>query len=218
MSGGRTQHPRIDPVRLDDLAAGDPAELTARADLEATRFSGVRRASLDLGGARLDGVELADLVADETDLRGARLTEVRLDGVGLPVVRAAGTEWRDVEVSGRLGSVEAYEARWRGVHLVGAKISFLNLRAAQLVDVAFTDCVVEELDLQGAEITRLRFVDTTVRRLETHGARLTDVDLRGATLEVVDGLGDLRGATVSPEQLTLLAPLLADHLGLLVEE
>jgi uncharacterized protein YjbI with pentapeptide repeats len=219
MSGrSRTTAPRIDPVHLGDLTDGDPGDLAGSADLESLRYSALRLDALDLGGARLDGVELVDVAADETDLRGARFNEVRCERVSLPVVRAARTDWRDVEVSGRLGSVEAYEAQWRGVHVVGAKISYLNLRAAELLDVAFTDCVVEELDLQGAEATRLRFTGTTIARLDVRGARLKDVDLRGATLEVLDGLGDLRGATVSPAQLMLLAPLFADHVGLRVED
>jgi hypothetical protein len=50
------------------------------------------------------------------------------------------------------------------------------------------------------------------------GLELTDVDLRGASLESLDGVTDLGGATVSREQLTLLAPLWAQQIGLTVED
>lgn len=187
--------PRIDDLPAD-LADGDSDKLTANADLEAVRFRG--------------------LSADALDLRSARLREVELDQVNLPVVRAARGQWRDVRVSGRLGSLEAYEAQWRSVHFVGCKLSFVNLRGAELLDVAFTDCIVEELDLLDARARRVRLRETRVGHLSLREGELRDVDLRGAELESIDGVRHLRGATVSPVQLTLMAPLLADALGIQV--
>jgi hypothetical protein len=62
------------------------------------------------------------------------------------------------------------------------------------------------VSLAGCRIGQLTLTD----------ARLEDVDLRGAELAVLTGLDGLRGAVVDQEQLTLLAPLLAAHLGLVV--
>jgi uncharacterized protein YjbI with pentapeptide repeats len=210
--------PQIAPLRLGALSDGDPADLTSNADLESVRYTDVTTSELDLSGAKLDGVHFAGLVADETDLKGARLSEVHVDQANLPVVRAARSQWRDVQVTGRLGSLEAYEAQWRSVHFVGCKLSFVNLRGAELLDVAFTDCVIDELDLGGAATNRVRLSSTRVNHLNVRQAKLRDLDLRGATLEVIEGLTDLRGATISPLQLTLLAPLFADELGLNVED
>jgi uncharacterized protein YjbI with pentapeptide repeats len=216
--GRACRAPQIDPLRLSGLAAGDPAELVKNADLESVRYSDLMLPELVLAGAKLDGVHFAGLVADETDLKGARLSEVHLEQANLPVVRAARSQWRDVQVTGRLGSVEAYETQWRSVHFVGCKLSFVNLRGAELLDVAFTDCIIDELDLVGAAANRVRLSQTRVSHLNVRQAKLRDVDLRGATLEVIEGLTDLRGATISSLQLTLLAPLLADELGLNVED
>lgn len=216
--GRACRAPQIDPLRLSGLAAGDPAELVRNADLESVRYSDLILPELVLAGAKLDGVHFAGLVADETDLKGARLSEVHLEQANLPVVRAARSQWRDVQVTGRLGSVEAYETQWRSVHFVGCKLSFVNLRGAELLDVAFTDCIIDELDLVGAAANRVRLSQTRVAHLNVRQAKLRDVDLRGATLEVIEGLTDLRGATISSLQLTLLAPLLADELGLSVED
>lgn len=215
---GRCRSPQIAPLRLGALIDGDPADLTSDADLESVRYTDVSTSELDLSGAKLDGVHFAGLVADETDLKGARLSEVHVDQANLPVVRAGRSQWRDVQLTGRLGSLEAYEAQWRSVHFVGCKLSFVNLRGAELVDVAFTDCVIDELDLGGAATNRVRLCGTRVNHLNVRQAKLRDLDLRGATLEVIEGLTDLRGATISPLQLTLLAPLLADELGLNVED
>lgn len=210
--------PQIAPLRLTGLTAGDPIDLTKNADLESVRYTDLIVSELDLSGARLDGVHFAGLVADEADLKGARLSEVHLDQAALTVVRAPRSQWRDVRVTGRLGSLEAYEAQWRSVHFVGCKLSFVNLRGAELSDVAFTDCIIDELDLIGAVANRVRLSSTRIAHLNLRQARLRDLDLRGATFEVIEGLMDLRGATISHQQLAALAPLFADEVGLNVED
>ena len=63
--------------------------------------------------------------------------------------------------------MEAYESELRSVHFVGCKLSFVNLRGAELLDVAFTDCVIEELDLGQSKVRRvavLRQPDRAPRR------------------------------------------------------
>lgn len=211
------QAPQIDPIRLGSLAEGDLLDLTRDADLESVRYADLRVARLDLAGALVSTSRFEDVSADDTDLKGARLHEVELERVNLPVVGAARGQWRDVKVNGRLGSLEAYEAQWKSVHFVGCKLSFINLRGADLMDVAFTDCVIDELDLISASARRVRFENTRVGSLNVRQAKLQDVDLRGATLASIDGLTDLRGATISHDQLVMLAPLLAASLGLTVE-
>ncbi len=212
-----TEAPRIDPFVLGALAEGDPADLVRDADLESVAFRDLSLTELTLPGALVGSSRFSGVAADETDLRGARLAEVELERVDLPVVRAARSQWRDVRVTGRLGSLEAYEVQWGAVHFVGCKLSFVNLRGAELVDVAFTDCTIEELDLGSTVARRVRLENTRVVSLSVRDSELRDVDLRGATFEHLDGLLSLRGSTISSEQLVLLAPLMADGLGLRVE-
>lgn len=210
--------PRLDPLHLDDLIETDPGELCPRADLDAVAVAGCRLPTLELRDAVVRESRISDLVADEADLRGVRLIEVELAQVALTVVRAARGHWHDVVVSGRLGSVEAYETELRSVHFVGCRVSYLNLRGAQLLDVAFTDCVVDELDLTQATARRVRFDSTRVDVLDLQHAELHDVDLRGASLATITGVTHLRGTTVTPDQLALLAPVLAGELGIAVED
>jgi uncharacterized protein YjbI with pentapeptide repeats len=209
--------PQVGPLHFGDLVVGDPADLVRGADLEAVRYDDVVLSHLDLAGAVLDHVQVVGLSADDADLKGARLSEVQLDQVNLTVVRAARSQWRDVRVTGRVGSFEAYEAQWRSVHFIGCKLSFVNLRGAELLDVAFTDCIIEEFDLLSAVLRRVRLADTRVGHLSVRDSELQDVDLRGAALESIDGVLHLRGATISPDQLHVLAPVMAESLGLRIE-
>lgn len=210
--------PRLTKLRLVDLTEADPDELRPRADLDAVEVTDLRLPALELRDAVVRESRISGLGADEADLRGARLSDVELAQVVVPVVKAARGQWRDVEVSGRLGSVEAYDAELRSVHVTDAKISYLNLRGAELLDVAFTDCVIEELDLVQARARRVRFTGTRIGTLDLQHSELHDVDLRGAELQTITGLAHLRGCTVTADQLSLLAPLLAAELGIAVDD
>jgi uncharacterized protein YjbI with pentapeptide repeats len=209
--------PAVPDLRLGHLADLDPDELHAGADVESVACTGLARTRLDLGDALLTGSRFSGLSAEETVLAGARLTEVDLDEVGLTVVRAAGSRWREVRLSGRVGVLDAPGAQWWSVHLSGCRLGYLDLRDAELVDVLLTDCVVDELVLSGAVARRVALTGTRVGILRTEASSLTDVDLRGAALRAVDGVPGLRGATISAAQLEVLAPLLAEGLGLRVE-
>lgn len=213
-----TLAPHLDPVVHPDLSPGSPDLLVADADLHALSFDGVDLPLLTLAGASLDACRFAGVTAREADWRSTRLRETTFERLDVPVMRAPRGVWRDVHVSGaRLGSVEVYETLWQGVHFVGCKLGYVNLRSAELLDVAFTDCVIEELDLLQATARRVALRSTRVTRLNLQQAKLEHVDLRGADLEELQGLDGLRGATISPTQLDLLAPLLAREKGLKVE-
>ncbi|MBD5784766.1 pentapeptide repeat-containing protein [Cellulosimicrobium terreum] len=214
-----TAPPVLDPVVLADLTPGDRYDLEDEADLEGFAFSDLELDELSLRDASLFGSRLEGVRAGEAELRGATLTEVVLERVDVPVVRGVRNRWRGVEVRGaRIGSAELYESTWDGVHLVGCKLGFVNLRGAVLRDVAFTDCTIDELDLVQANATRVSFTDTRVRRLDVQASTLAHVDLRGADLHDLAGVGSLRGVTISPPQLAQLADLLARDLGITVAD
>ena len=48
------------------------------------------------------------------------------------------------------------------------------------------------------------------------GCTLDEVDLRGAQLAALDGIGSLAGSLITEAQLVRLAPALAAHLGIRV--
>jgi len=217
---GAAQAPSFDfdeAVVLADLAPGDADAFGA---FDGLAYSGVAREDWTLAvgdtveACRFDGLEL-----DAWTLRGAHLLESVISGANVPAVSGARSGWRDVEVrDSRFGSVEVYDASWRGIRFTRCKLGYVNLRAAELLDVAFVDCTIDEIDLMDASVRRVAFDGSRVATLNSSGARLTDVDLRGADLGQVIGMEGLRGATISSEQLQLMAPTLAALAGITVED
>ena len=99
------------------------------------------------------------------------------------------------------------------MHINGSKLDFVNLRNAALTDVLLSNCIIEELDLGSATGQRLELQNCRIGTLEVGGAQLKDVDLRSSDFSAVHGLEGLRGATIDDAPLSLLASLLATHLG-----
>jgi uncharacterized protein YjbI with pentapeptide repeats len=134
-------------------------------------------------------------------------------------VDGAESVWRDSLITGgRLGAVAGSSTKWSRVRLRGVKLDFLNLRGATLQDVVFQDCVLGEIDASDAQLIDVDFSGSRLDAFGVRNATLTRVDLSHATLQTLSGLDNLRGAIVSPAQLLDLAPLLADHLGIVVAE
>lgn len=210
--------PRVAPVHLEGLVPADPDGLDAGVLLEGVRLADADLPPVNLAGAELAEVEVARVSADDVDLIGARLREVSLAEVRFAALRAAHADWRDSQLSGRVGLLDAHEGEWRSVILTGCKIDFLSLRGARVEDVLVTGCTIGELDLTGATVSRVRLADTRVGTLEAHDLRSEHLDLRGAEFDRVGGFASLRGALVTPDQVARWAPALAEALGLRVVE
>lgn len=209
--------PRIDPLVLGELAPGDPADLVAGAARDGERFEHVRLDVEDLSGLVLDGCEVSDGLGGEVHVDGGRVLESALDRLNITTLSARTAVWRDVRITGsRIGAAEVYDAEWRSVELIGCRVGYLNLAGSRLQDVRFTDCVLDELDLRAAEVRRAAFDGCRIGRLSVAEARLEHVDLTGAELADVDRADGLRGAVLDASQLAVLAPLLADALGIRV--
>ncbi|WP_233202013.1 pentapeptide repeat-containing protein [Cryobacterium sp. Y11] len=216
-TGSGTRKASIDRITLPELA-DDGARLRPGDIRDTERYTGANLDGRDLTGISFRECEFVGVSLHETKLRGASFSECLATDLHAPVFSAPRSNWRDVRIDhARLGSVEAYEAIMHSVHIDGSKLDFVNLRNATLTDVLLSNCIIDELDLGSATVQRLELPNCRITTLDVGGAKLKDVDLRGSDFSAIHGLDGLRGATIDDAQLSLLAPLLAAHLGLRVE-
>jgi uncharacterized protein YjbI with pentapeptide repeats len=209
--------PRLPRVRLQELR-DDPAPDFQRGErYDGIRYSRAAADGLELSGTDFAECEFAGVSFNETQLRGATFRDCVLDEMYAPVFMAARTTLRDVEISNpRWGSAELYESGWQSVRIDGGKLDYVNLRGAKLADVQISDCIINELDLASCAATRVVLKNCTIGTLDLAGASLKDFDLRGTDFRIISGLDSLSGLVIDDYQLTLLAPLLASHLGVVV--
>ncbi|MCU1541599.1 MAG: pentapeptide repeat protein [Arthrobacter sp.] len=209
--------PRLTPVRLDELREDPSPDFQRGERYDGVRYSRAAADGLELSGTDFAECEFVGVSFNETQLRGATFRDCILSELYAPVFTAARSTLRDVEIRNpRWGSAELYECGWQSVRIDGGKLDYLNLRGAKLADVQISDCIINELDLGSATATRVALNNCTIGTLDVSGAKLKDFDLRSTDFRVLSGLGSLAGLVIDDYQLSLLAPLLAGHLGVVV--
>ncbi len=211
-----------DDVRPPQLAlpALRPADLaiwqqeSEHDGLEFARLAGDRHVA---GSVRVVECRLVGARFEELVLRRSRFIDTELVDVEVTTFDAAESEWSDVVVrGGRLGALLAPGATLTRVALRGLRSNYVSLRGATVVDLTLSECRIEELDLGTAAVQRAVLAHCEIDRLVLSAATLRGVDLRSASIAEIEGIAELRGATISPYQLTRLAPALAEHLGVRV--
>jgi uncharacterized protein YjbI with pentapeptide repeats len=213
-----TQPPKLTITAPRNLVDGDAERLRPDDSREGERYSDADFTDYDLSGATFMECEFDSVTFTEAKLRGSRFVDSLITASFAPTFSAARGSWRDVMVqSPRWGSAELYDAELTSVHIRGGKIDYLNLRGARLTNELIEDCQIGELDLGGMRGDRVAVRGCRIGTLDLTRATSSSVDIRGSELAAVHGLDGLRGVTVDESQLALLAPLLAAHVGLIVE-
>ena len=152
-------------------------------------------------------------------LQRARFTDVLMRDVRLIATGLAETQWTDAAlVASMAAGAEVFGAELRRVTFRGCKLDSVNFRGAELSDVTFDDCDLRDVDFAGATLTRTAFPGSRLAKTDFTGVTMDATDLRGAELGIIIDPGSLRGATISTAQLVLLAPVLAETLGITVSD
>jgi len=200
-------------------------ELELEGDYDRVLFDGAAFAEAVAGGSRFAESAFTGVTFDGGRLRRARLSDVWFGETRFVALDAAECSWTDVWFSGCvLAGVQAFASVLRRVTLRGCKLDSVNFRECTLTDVLFEDCVLRDADFGGAKLTRVRFPGCTLSDADFTKVTCTDVDLRGAALGgdgtagIRAGYDSLRCARIDTLQLMTLAPLLARHLGIAVED
>ena len=204
---------------LGRLRDGEADELTAGEMVEDLALVEADLSGGDLSALTLLSCRFSEVFANDTDLAAARLVDCRLERLSATYLHSPRSTWRTVElIDSRIGAWELYDADVESLLIENCRLGFTNLAGTTVRDLLIRATRIDELDLSGIDAQRVRFEDCQVGTLRLHGGSLSDVDLRGLEMRTVSGVGSLAGVTVSSGQLSELAPLLAQHLGLRVTD
>lgn len=202
-------------------------ELEVEGDYDRIRFDGSTFTDAAAGGSRVAECGFTGVAFDGGRMRRTRLSDVWFEQTRLVAVDLAESSLTDVWLTGCvLAGVQAFGLVTRRVRFRDCKLDSVNFRDCRLTDVLFEGCVLRDVDFGSAKLTRVRFPGCTLSRADFTKASCTDVDLRGARMGAGEpgdagiraGYDSLRGARIDTLQLVTLAPLLAHHLGITVED
>jgi uncharacterized protein YjbI with pentapeptide repeats len=165
----------------------------------------------------------------ELELTGADLAGTRLEGAGFVhctfrSIQADVARWRGVNArkvafgDSRMTGIQLNEAELVDVEFADTRLDMANFRLARLERVTFRDCSLAEADFGDARLETVRFDRCRLHGASFRGTSCRATDLRGSSLDDLDGAGGLAGATIDAVQLMELAPALARHVGLRVAD
>jgi len=183
--------------------------LFERSDFDSPRAPGSRFLECAFRQASITGGSL-----QRAGLRDVWARDLRITGTNL-----AESSWHEVTMLGSaLAGVQVFGAELRGVVFSGCKLDSVNFRASKLTDVTFDHCVLRNVDFAGATLTRCAFPGSQLTEVDLSKVTMDKTDLRSAELGVIIDTGSLRGAIISSGQLALAAPVLAEALGIVIDD
>ena len=159
-------------------------------------------------------VSISDGKLQRSSLRDVWARDLRLTGTSL-----AESHWHEVIVLGSaLAGVQVFGAELRNIVFSGCKLDSVNFRAARLTGVVFDNCVLRDVDFAGATLTRCAFPGSQLVRADLSKVTMDQTDFRTAELGLIIDAGSLRGAIISSGQLAHVAPVLAQTLGIEIND
>jgi uncharacterized protein YjbI with pentapeptide repeats len=180
------------------LVTGDHSGLRGGGEITGTLLDAV-----DLSGARLDPLALADVAVRRGDLSNAVWEGLTARRVAVSGARAVG--WRVIVDFAEDLLVEGCRWQYGGLYLG-------RTRGA----VLFRDCSFPGTTIRG-DLSRVVFDGCDLAEAEFAADAAAGCDLRTSRLSGARGLPTLRGASITVEQTIELAHLLAVEAGFRVE-
>lgn len=204
--------PRVSPPDL-------PEELTEAEGCRHGDHLG-RRIPLaeDLAHAQFEQCVLSGS-ADRVDLTGATLLDVEIADARTPVLSLRDATIRRLRIAGgRIGTLDLSGAHIAELIVEHARVDYLSLAAAKVQDSLIADCTVATMDLPSATMTRVRFERSRVDEVDTRGLHADSLDLRGLDALAFLDVTALRGATLTSRQVESLASVFAQAAGIDVQD
>jgi uncharacterized protein YjbI with pentapeptide repeats len=184
------QAPRLD---------GEVAEL-AHAPEGVASFTEARLVDLDLSGAKLAGLRLADVIVDRGNLANLVAPELSLRRVAVTGARLTGVQW----TRGTITDTVFRDCR----------IDLATFAGTTFERTTFDGCLLAQTDFREALLRSVRFDHCDLTEADLLGVRIDRCELRGCTLDGLTGVERLRGAAMPWVDVVGNAGLLATALGI----
>jgi uncharacterized protein YjbI with pentapeptide repeats len=219
VAGRRARDGWLSDERITSLDALDAGDVEDDAQLEAVALRDADLAELDVSH-----VELRECALERVGLRDATMARLVTDSVRLDDCDLANARWTHASLSwtefrsSRATGFDLAEASFRHVVFRGCRLDLASLRFVEGESVRFEDCTLHEADLTGAVLHDAVFAHCELQGVDLTSADLDGTDLTTSTLADVRGVGGLRGTCLRADQLVTLAPALAAHVGIRIDE
>ena len=214
-----TKLPDLTDLPYAQLLTSHQGELGSGGDFDTVLFERAEYDAPHAPNVRFLECAFRQVSISDGHLQRCGMHDVWARDLRLTSTNMAESSWRDaIMISSVLAGVEAFSARLQNVVFSGCKLDSVNFRAAKLTGVRFEDCVLRDVDFAGAALSQCAFPGSQLSRTDLSRVTMDQTDLRGAELGLIIDTQSLRGAIISSGQLALAAPVIAEALGIIVND
>jgi uncharacterized protein YjbI with pentapeptide repeats len=213
---------KIQTPKLPPRAALDIIQL--QQFMTDTSLEHVLLAHADLRNVQIKSLSLDESLLEKVVLAEARLTKLgvsdsKLQACDLSAARCSdGSFIRTHLVGCRMTGVDLSHCTIKDVVFEDCKLDMANFRSAKLTRVHFVNCTLVETDFLAAELHDVVFQSSHLEKVEFGQCKLRNTDARSSQLFDIRGWQSLRGLHIDSLQLASIAPQLALALGLVVKD
>ena len=177
-------------------------------------IASIKVKALSIKESKMDNIVMQDVELRDCSLDDIIFSKNDLSALKVPMLSADRIEF----ISCRMSGIQIYEASLKEVFFKDTKLDLGNFRFSKLKNVIFEDCVLSEADFSGVEFNNTKFINCELDGADFSNTKITKLDLRTSRLLNIKGISSLKGATISPTQLIVIAPQLAVEIGLVVQD
>lgn len=208
-------NPTINKASLDSTGTDS---LQPEARLEQVMISGegvgLRASNLSIEESVLDRVLLI-----EAKLEKLSLGDVELKACDFSAAHCSESSLVRVHFNGaRMTGVDFSRSTFKDIIFEDCKLDMANFRFAKLTRVKFINCMLNEADFQVAELREVAFESCHLEKVEFGQSKIKQVDVRSSQLYDIRGWQSLKGLVIDSTQLVMVAPQLANELGIVIKE
>ncbi len=185
---------------------------------------GLAVSDLDLSGreaanAELDQCRYDNVGFGHVGLRRATIRDVEFNGCDLANLRARDCSLLRVAVgASRMTGATLLACSVRDTAFTGCRIDLSSFAGSRFSDVTFTNCRLDQANFIEADLSGVQFRDCDLTAAQFSGATLTGARFAGCDLTGITGVTSLRGAIIASSDALTLARILAESLGITIED
>jgi uncharacterized protein YjbI with pentapeptide repeats len=206
----------VDSPKLPQvLLNADPEDLEDAITIEGVHITGLNWSNGEAKRPSFDAVRFTNPDMSLAKLRDGGWADVEILGGLLAGTNLTGSTIRRIVVNHvRASGLVVAETEGRHITVKDSKLDLSNFRFAKWSHVRFVDCTFAGADFAGSTMSDVSFENCELDGCDFSGARFSRVDLNSSRITKVKGLGGLRGALMTYEQLIGLLPEVALEMGI----
>jgi uncharacterized protein YjbI with pentapeptide repeats len=182
-------------------------------------FDGLDLSNRDAVAPEIDECRYADVSFSQTKLHRALIRDATFDRCDMANLRARDCLLSRATVSAsRMTGLSWLDGTIRDVAFANCRIDLASFRSSRFKDVVFTDCRMEQADFGEADLRGARFEGCDLTGGQFSGAQLAGTRFSDCVLAGIGGVTSLRGAIIKGADALALTYILADALGIKIED